>query len=109
MSVLETSVAGRCLHAPWMEAFTETDYGTGLLRNRMLNELFAESVPVILHEDDPVTRYYMLTLCILLANFKFRCVYLAKTLPLNMVVPTILPPVIRSLGVGLIPMPRTKA
>lgn len=40
------------LHTPWMEAFTETDYGTGLLRNRMLNELFAEAVPVILHEDD---------------------------------------------------------
>ncbi len=40
------------LHQPWMEPFTESDYGAGLLRNRMLNELFAESVPVILHEDD---------------------------------------------------------
>ena len=40
------------LDADWMEPFTEIDYGTGLLRNRMLNELFAESVPVILHEDD---------------------------------------------------------
>ena len=40
------------LHHPWAEPFTETSYGCGLLRNRMLNELFAESVPVILHEDD---------------------------------------------------------
>ena len=40
------------LHTSWSEPFTETDYGGGLLRTRMLNELFAESVPVILHEDD---------------------------------------------------------
>ena len=37
---------------PFCEPFTETDYADGLLRNRMLNELFHESVPVILHEDD---------------------------------------------------------
>lgn len=46
------------LHAPWQEAFTEKDYGTGLLRKRMLNELFAEAVPVILHEDDLNAMYY---------------------------------------------------
>ncbi len=40
------------LRKPWSEPFTEVDYGTGLLRRRMLNELFAEAVPVILHEDD---------------------------------------------------------
>jgi asparagine synthase (glutamine-hydrolysing) len=40
------------LVAPFAEPFTETDYADGLLRNRMLNELFHESVPVILHEDD---------------------------------------------------------
>ena len=40
------------LHKEWAESFTEVNYGCGLLRNRMLNELFAESVPVILHEDD---------------------------------------------------------
>jgi asparagine synthase (glutamine-hydrolysing) len=40
------------LHARWSEPFTEADYGSSLLRTRMLNELFAESVPVILHEDD---------------------------------------------------------
>ena len=46
------------LHKPWMEDFTETDYGTGLLRKRMLNELFAEAVPVILHEDDLNAMYF---------------------------------------------------
>ena len=38
---------------PWSEPFDEqhlTD--ADVLRNRMLNELFVESVPVILHEDD---------------------------------------------------------
>jgi asparagine synthase (glutamine-hydrolysing) len=34
------------------EGFTERDFTPDLLRNRMLNELFAEAVPVILHEDD---------------------------------------------------------
>jgi len=34
------------------EDFTERDFTSNLLRNRMLNELFAEAVPVILHEDD---------------------------------------------------------
>lgn len=37
---------------PWSEPFSEKKYGCGLLRNRMLNELFAEVVPPILHEDD---------------------------------------------------------
>ena len=46
------------LHKPWMEDFTETDYPTGLLRKRMLNELFAEAVPVILHEDDLNAMYF---------------------------------------------------
>ena len=34
------------------EPFAETRYSSDLLRNRMLNELFAEAVPVILHEED---------------------------------------------------------
>jgi asparagine synthase (glutamine-hydrolysing) len=34
------------------EPFAEQGYTPDLLRNRMLNELFAEAVPVILHEDD---------------------------------------------------------
>lgn len=40
------------LTEPWCEAFAEERYCTDNLRNRMLNELFHESVPVILHEDD---------------------------------------------------------
>lgn len=36
----------------WNEPFHEKDYGASLLRNRMLNELCEETVPVILHEDD---------------------------------------------------------
>jgi asparagine synthase (glutamine-hydrolysing) len=40
------------LREPFGEGFTELDLADVPLRNRMLNELFAESVPVILHEDD---------------------------------------------------------
>ncbi|MBI4343020.1 MAG: asparagine synthase (glutamine-hydrolyzing) [Candidatus Omnitrophica bacterium] len=40
------------LAAPRAEPFTETAFSDSLLRNRMLNELFVENVPVILHEDD---------------------------------------------------------
>ena len=43
--------AGR-LTEPFDEAFSERDYSDDLLRKRMLNELFAEAVPVILHEED---------------------------------------------------------
>jgi asparagine synthase (glutamine-hydrolysing) len=46
------------LHEPWREAFEETAYTKSLLRNRMLNELFHEAVPVILHEDDLNAMYY---------------------------------------------------
>lgn len=37
---------------PLPATFTEESYAPGLLRNRMLNELFHEATPVILHEDD---------------------------------------------------------
>lgn len=40
------------------EGFAEREFTTNLLRNRMLNELFAEAVPVILHEDDLNAMYY---------------------------------------------------
>ena len=36
----------------WSEAFRETCFTEDLLRNRMLNEMFHEVIPVILHEDD---------------------------------------------------------
>lgn len=41
-------------YVPWAsrEVFAERDFHPVLLRNRMLNELFHESVPVILHEED---------------------------------------------------------
>jgi asparagine synthase (glutamine-hydrolysing) len=46
------------LTSPWSEPFAEENYCDGLLRNRMLNELFHESVPPILHEDDLNAMYF---------------------------------------------------
>ena len=46
------------LSTDWKEPFTEERYTESLLRNRMLNEMFHESVPVILHEDDLNAMYY---------------------------------------------------
>ncbi len=46
------------LQRDWHEAFTESDYTPSVLRNRMLNELFHEAVPVILHEDDLNAMYF---------------------------------------------------
>jgi len=40
------------LSEPFVEDFEDQDYTRLLLRKRMLNELFQEVVPVILHEDD---------------------------------------------------------
>ena len=44
--------------ANWWESFAESEYTGSLLRNRMLNEMFHEVVPVILHEDDLNAMYY---------------------------------------------------
>jgi len=49
---LNSHVFAGWLQQPWAEPFTETDYHHGLLRNRMLNELFHEGSRVIVHEDD---------------------------------------------------------
>ena len=38
--------------------FTDKLYSKQILRNRMLNEIFHETVPVILHEDDCNAMYY---------------------------------------------------
>ncbi len=46
------------LNKEWNENYSEANYGLGLLRNRMLNELFHEVVPVILHEDDLNAMYF---------------------------------------------------
>jgi len=40
------------LKKQWCEPFQEKYYCTSLMRNRMLNELFHEAIPQILHEDD---------------------------------------------------------
>lgn len=46
------------LRADWAEPFHERTLASSLLRNRMLNELLEENVPVILHEDDLNAMYY---------------------------------------------------
>ena len=42
----------------WSESFAEKRYTSSVLRNRLLNELFHEVVPVILHEDDLNAMYF---------------------------------------------------
>ncbi len=49
---------GRLFHAPWAEPFWEAAYTPDLMRNRMANEIFHESVPVVLHEDDLNAMYH---------------------------------------------------
>jgi asparagine synthase (glutamine-hydrolysing) len=46
------------LRQPWYEPFMEHNYCNNLLRNRMLNELFHEATPQILHEDDLNAMYF---------------------------------------------------
>jgi asparagine synthase (glutamine-hydrolysing) len=46
------------LRVPWKEAFMEDAITSDLLRNRMLNELLHESVPVLLHEEDLNSMYH---------------------------------------------------
>jgi len=46
------------LTCEWSEPFAESRYEASVLRNRMLNELFHEAVPPILHEDDLNAMYY---------------------------------------------------
>ncbi len=48
----------RYLKTEWSEPFAERRYTESLLRNRMLNEMFHEAVPVILHEDDLNAMYF---------------------------------------------------
>jgi asparagine synthase (glutamine-hydrolysing) len=46
------------LTEPWAESFAECHFVENLLRNRMLNETFHETIPPILHEDDLNAMYY---------------------------------------------------
>ena len=55
---LENETFATYLRQPFAEAFTEMNYTPVMMRNRMANELFAESIPVILHEDDLNAMYY---------------------------------------------------
>jgi len=48
------------LKVPFNETFQEEFFTENLLRNRMMNELFHESTPLILHEDDLNSMYYSL-------------------------------------------------
>jgi asparagine synthase (glutamine-hydrolysing) len=59
------------LYHPCSEPFSESRYADSHLRNRMLNELFHESVPPILHEDDLNAMYY---------SIENRSPYLDRTL-----------------------------
>lgn len=42
----------------WVEPFAEHEFTDSLLRNRMMNEMFYETVPPPLHEDDLNAMYY---------------------------------------------------
>ncbi len=56
---LNADVFRKMSKLPFDEPFSETEYTRlSLLRNRMMNELFAEAVPVILREDDLNAMYY---------------------------------------------------
>mgnify|MGYP003978065897 FL=1 len=46
------------LKVPFDEVFTEVCFTEDLLRNRMMNELFHEATPLILHEDDLNSMFY---------------------------------------------------
>lgn len=46
------------LSPPWREPFAEERYTDDLLRNRMLNEMFHEAVPVMLHDQDLNAMYF---------------------------------------------------
>lgn len=55
---LDREAFAAALCAPFDEPFGEEHYTDDLLRNRMLNEMFHEAVPVILHEDDLNAMYH---------------------------------------------------
>jgi len=49
---LNSDIFSEYLKFDWKETFSEENYHHSILRSRMMNELFHEAVPVILHEDD---------------------------------------------------------
>lgn len=55
---VDAEAMARHLKTPWHEPFTETAFCDDVLRNRMFNELFHESVPCFLHEEDLNAMYF---------------------------------------------------
>jgi asparagine synthase (glutamine-hydrolysing) len=55
---LDSDVFAGFLKKEFKEEFKEINYCDSLLRNRMMNEMFQESIPMILHEDDLNSMYY---------------------------------------------------
>jgi len=55
---LDAASFAQYLTADWGEAFSESHFTDSLLRNRMMNEMFHEAVPAILHEDDLNAMYF---------------------------------------------------
>ena len=55
---LDADDFARRLTNGWFEHFSERHFTDSLLRNRMLNEMFHENVPMFLHEDDLNAMYY---------------------------------------------------
>jgi asparagine synthase (glutamine-hydrolysing) len=55
---LDADIFTGFLKAPWQEYFEEVIATQDSLRNRMYNEIFYETTPVILHEDDLNAMYY---------------------------------------------------
>lgn len=55
---LDSEEFAKYLNTDWDEPFTESHYTDSLLRNRMLNEIFHEATPMILHEDDLNAMYF---------------------------------------------------
>ena len=61
------------LKEDFFEAFEEVTYNNTLLRNRMLNEMFHEVIPVILHEDDLNAMFFSIESRILTKSFFIFC------------------------------------
>lgn len=50
----------RTLSTPWSGVFTDREYCDSILRNRMLNEMFVETIPPPLHEEDLNAMFFSL-------------------------------------------------
>ena len=55
---LNNKIFSSYLKKNWKEKFSEEKFTKDELRNRMLNEMFYETVPAILHEDDLNAMFY---------------------------------------------------